>query len=576
MVKVNWLNNLKVSQKLIFLITILLAALIGVGATGYYFLNQTNEALSKMYNEKLMAVEWLNENRIHARKIEADTFALMLTTNEKENQNLLAEINNRSKLFDENLLKYEKLPLTDKDRDGLKTVRADLLKYREVRRRVIELALQNKNAEAYNIYAQQGAGISLAFAKELRLLAEEAQKAAAKMNEDNKKQSEFVRNLFIGVITFMVVLGLILGLLIIKRVTKRLNDVVLFINILADGNFSQKVAAENMADLSEFGEVSRAINTMNNNIGSLIKQLASTSEQMAAASEELNASAEQSAQASNQIAVSVTEVAQGTDKQLNLVGETNTLVHKITNAIEQVAGNTEVVAASAEKTADTANNGEVAIKKAVSQMQTIEDKTNATASVIGELEGRSKQIGQIVEVISNIAAQTNLLALNAAIEAARAGEAGRGFAVVAEEVRKLAEQSQEAAKQITELINDVQTHTNSAVTFMNDSKKEVESGTQVVAIAGQNFETILAMVRDMTNQINEISAAVQEVTSGAQNVATAVDEIDEESKKSSEQTQTISAATEEQAASVEEIASASQHLAKMAESLQVAISKFKI
>lgn len=102
-------------------------------------------------------------------------------------------------------------------------------------------------------------------------------------------------------------------------------------------------------------------------------------------------------------------------------------------------------------------------------MQTIEDKTNATASVIGELEGRSKQIGQIVEVISNIAAQTNLLALNAAIEAARAGEAGRGFAVVAEEVRKLAEQSQEAAKQITELINDVQTHTNSAVTFMNDS-----------------------------------------------------------------------------------------------------------
>ena len=259
-----------------------------------------------------------------------------------------------------------------------------------------------------------------------------------------------------------------------------------------------------------------------------------------------------------------------------MVGETNTLVHKITNAIEQVAGNTEVVAASAEKTADTANNGEVAIKKAVSQMQTIEDKTNATASVIGELEGRSKQIGQIVEVISNIAAQTNLLALNAAIEAARAGEAGRGFAVVAEEVRKLAEQSQEAAKQITELINDVQTHTNSAVTFMNDSKKEVESGTQVVAIAGQNFETILAMVRDMTNQINEISAAVQEVTSGAQNVATAVEEIDEESKKSSEQTQTISAATEEQAASVEEIASASQHLAKMAESLQVAISKFKV
>ena len=98
----------------------------------------------------------------------------------------------------------------------------------------------------------------------------------------------------------------------------------------------------------------------------------------------------------------------------------------------------------------------------------------------------------------------NLLALNAAIEAARAGEAGRGFAVVAEEVRKLAEQSQEAAKQITALISEVQNQTNSAVTFMNDSKKEVESGTNVVTVAGQSFEAILAMVRDMTVQINQI------------------------------------------------------------------------
>lgn len=572
----NWLNNLKVSQKLTFLITILLAALIGIGGTGYYFLSQTNEALNKMYSEKLMAVDWLNENRVHARKIEADTFALMLTTNEKENQELVAEINNRSKLFDENLSKYEKLPLTNQEREGLKSVRVDSDKYREVRRKVLDLALLNKNAEAYALYDQQAKNISLEFAAELRKLAESAQKSADVMNQENQKQAGFVGNLFIALISLTTILGLVLGLLIIKRVTKRLNDVVLFINILASGDFSQKVSHENMDDRSEFGEVSRAINTMNSNIGNLIKRLASTSEQMAAASEELNASAEQSAQASNQIAISVTEVAQGTDKQLNLVGQTNDLVHQITSAIEQVAGNTEVVAISADKTANTANSGEVAIKKAVAQMQTIEEKTNATSQVIGALEGQSKQIGQIVEVISNIAAQTNLLALNAAIEAARAGEAGRGFAVVAEEVRKLAEQSQEAAKQITALISEVQNQTNSAVTFMNDSKKEVESGTNVVTVAGQSFEAILAMVRDMTVQINQISAAVQEVTSGAQNVATAVEEINDESKKAAEQTQTISAATEEQSASVEEIASASQHLAKMAEGLQVEIKKFKV
>ncbi|SDD69244.1 Methyl-accepting chemotaxis protein McpB [Sporomusa acidovorans DSM 3132] len=148
--------------------------------------------------------------------------------------------------------------------------------------------------------------------------------------------------------------------------------------------------------------------------------------------------------------------------------------------------------------------------------------------------------------------------------------------MVAEEVRKLAEQSQDAAKQITELISEVQAKTDSAVTYMNDGKKEVDTGTNVVSMAGQSFEEILTMIRNMTNQIHETSAAVQEITNGIQRVVNAVQDNEKESRKTAEQTQTISAATEEQSASVEEIASASQHLAKMAEELQQAIRKFKI
>ena len=116
-------------------------------------------------------------------------------------------------------------------------------------------------------------------------------------------------------------------------------------------------------------------------------------------------------------------------------------------------------------------------------MGVIEQKTNNTADVIGELESKSKQIGQIVSLISNIAEQTNLLALNAAIEAARAGQAGRGFAVVADEVRKLAEQSAHATKDITSLIAEVQFKTQSAVTFMNESKREVKIGSELVDLA---------------------------------------------------------------------------------------------
>lgn len=572
----NWLNNLKVAQKLALLISVLLIAVICVGGTGYYFLSKTNDAMNKMYSEKITQLELINDNRVYARRIEASLFSIMLATNEAEDKALLDSISENAKLFDANLTKFEQMPIDDKSKAEAKEMREILGKYRDVRTKVLALAAQNKNTEAYTMYNQDAKLLADAFIKKLIVLGEETKKSVEDMNKQNQKDYAFANMVFIVVIVSSILLGILLGILITKRITKRLNDVVIFMDTVAKGDFTREVSQQNLNDKSEFGTVSQAIATMNNNIKDLIRHLLNTSEQLAASSEELTASADQSAQASNQVAGSVTEVAQGAEKQLHLASNANNVVHQISDAISQVASNTEIVSNSAERTAITANNGEEAIKQAVNQMQIIEKKTNDTAVVIGELEEKSKQIGQIVDVISAISGQTNLLALNAAIEAARAGEAGRGFAVVAEEVRKLAEQSQDAAKQITELINEVQSKTDSAVTFMNDGKKEVDTGANVVSIAGQSFGEILTMVRDMTSQIHEISAAIEEITSGAQNVVHAVKDIDNESKKTSEQMQTISAATEEQSASVEEIASASQHLANMAEELQQAIRKFKI
>ncbi len=571
-----WLHNLKVSQKLALLISVLLVAVIGVGGTGYYFLSKTNDSLSKMYDEKLVAVALIIENTAHARKVEADVYAIMLTTDAKENQEILADIATRTKAFDANLALVEKMPLSNEIKSKMKTVRGDLDKYRTIRGRVLELAAQNKNTEAYALFNQEAKALTNTFTSELRDVADGIRKSAEEDNKQHKLEFSLATTLFGVIIAASVIFGVFLGVLIAKRIIKRLHDVVSYMEIVATGDFTREISAGNLQDQSEFGNVSRAVAAMNKSIRELIRQLSNTSEQLAASSEELTASAEQSAQASNQVAISVTEVAQGAEKQLQLANGANGVVTQISHAITQVAGNTETVAVAARKTADNANNGEQAIKQAVNQMKIIEKKTNDTANVIGDLEEKSKKIGQIVDVISAISGQTNLLALNAAIEAARAGEAGRGFAVVAEEVRKLAEQSQEAAKQITMLIDEVQAKTDSAVSFMNDGKKEVDIGANVVSAAGQSFEEILTMVRDMTNQIHEISAAIEEITSGTKNVVDSVQDIDRESRKSSEQTQTISAATEEQSASVEEIASASQHLANMAEELQKAINKFKI
>ena len=326
----------------------------------------------------------------------------------------------------------------------------------------------------------------------------------------------------------------------------------------------------------EIGRLGRAFEAMSENLRALIKKVGASTDQVAASAEELNASAEQSAQAAMQIAQVITEVAVGAEKQQKAVEHTAATVEQMSAGIRQIADNTEKVASASANSAEIAATGSKSIEKSIGQMNIIEKTVTKSAEVVAKLGERSKEIGHIVEVISGIAGQTNLLALNAAIEAARAGEQGRGFAVVAEEVRKLAEQSQEAAKQIADLIGEIRLDTDQAVAAMHEGTREVRTGAEVVTHAGQAFQDIFGAVNAVSRQIGEISGSIQELAGGSQQIVKAVQDIDAVSKETSSQTQTVSAATQEQSATMQEIAASSQALAKMAEELITAVNKFRL
>jgi methyl-accepting chemotaxis protein len=369
-------------------------------------------------------------------------------------------------------------------------------------------------------------------------------------------------------------LGILIGFFAARSITKPIRKMVAFCEETANGDLRE--IKRDYTSKDEIGQLADALVRMRDNLRGLIKQVGGTTDQVAASSEELTASAEQSAQAVNQIAQVIVEVAGGAEKQLKAVDHTSSVVGQMSAGVQQIAANASTVAGTSAKTADAAKEGGKAVEKAISQMGHIEETVSRSAAVVSKLGERSKEIGQIVDTISGIAGQTNLLALNAAIEAARAGEQGRGFAVVAEEVRKLAEQSQEAAKMIASLIAEIQKDTDSAVVAMTEGTKEVRLGTEVVNNAGKSFHEISGLVGDVANQVSEISAAIEELASGSQQIVTAVREIDIVSKGAVSQTQTVSAATEEQSATMEEIASSSQALAKMAEELTQAVSKFRV
>ena len=344
--------------------------------------------------------------------------------------------------------------------------------------------------------------------------------------------------------------------------------------LLAQGDFRHRESKVKTED--EIGQLAQGFLAMRTNLQTLVSKVQSQTDQVAAASEELTASAEQSAQAANQVAQTITDVANGSEKQLKAVDNARAVVEGMSAGIEQVSANANEISGTAAKSAGAAQEGSQAVSKAVSQMGTIEQTVTASAKVVAKLGERSKEIGQIVATISGIAGQTNLLALNAAIEAARAGEQGRGFAVVAEEVRKLAEQSETAAKQIAGLIGEIQQDTDSAVIAMDAGTKEVRIGAAVVDVAGKSFNDIFRAINDISGQMREISAAMEDLASGSQQIVTSVRDIDAISKEIAEESQTVSAATQEQSATTQEIASSSHALARMAEELSSAVSKFKV
>lgn len=382
----------------------------------------------------------------------------------------------------------------------------------------------------------------------------------------------------------------------------------------------------------DLGQVAITFNIFIEKLQRVVMKVIESIESVAQTGDQLSGNAEEVAKASQTVALSIEEMVKGTMDKLNAVGGTREIMEQFTASINQiargaqeqathvnqtsqaiggmavgiqeVATNAQSVLNAAGDAAVVARKGEEAVELTITGMEKIKNTVYDSAVRIKELGEHSQKIGEIIQVIDDIAEQTNLLALNAAIEAARAGEHGKGFAVVADEVRKLAERSGKATKEIAELIINIQKGTGNAVNAMEHGTREVEEGVRLAHDAGTALEEIMKTVELTLSQIKSISDAAQRMSESSLEVVTAVDnvaaiteqnsastqemaagsdsamlsieKISQLTKESAQHSENISVSVEEMAASTEDIAMAAQNLANMAHELRQLVEGFTI
>jgi methyl-accepting chemotaxis protein len=298
----------------------------------------------------------------------------------------------------------------------------------------------------------------------------------------------------------------------------------------------------------EIVSLGESVDAMASQVSNVIGRIAESSAQLASASEQLSASS--------------TQIAEGADRQSGQTAQVATAMEEMNATVIEVAKNSQQVSESARSAQHIALDGGKVVEQAISAMQEVSESTEVTADTIKKLGRSSEEIGTIVSVINDIADQTNLLALNAAIEAARAGEQGRGFAVVADEVRKLAERTTKATKEISGMINTIQSETGKAVDAMAEGTQKVENGVTLANQAGDALKQIVTGVENVTDMISHIATSAEEQSSTTDEISRNMDSIAEVAKSN------VSA--------IGEVANATNEMARLASELKDLVANFKI
>lgn len=544
-----------------------------IGYIGYSYNNQMMKVFDDIYFNNSLSVQYLEAMQAESRTGEAITNELLYAPIQNK-QPLLQELENTTNKVQTSMKDFEALATSPYEKERMPKLHEVMNNYMQIRDKAISLAKNGDTEGAYTYFSQNGQPLLDSYNQILEeLVTFNTQEAQSTIQADMKNMKAMIRDLILFPLIALL-LSLLIGYLISQMIARPLTEMMSKVKEVASGNLS--VEELSISSKDEMGQLAGAFNMMLTNLKNLVLNISKASTQLSGASQELSAITEENASASDQISSVLSQVASTAEQETHSTERITGTINQMSGQMETIAKDCRALLSIAEETTDQFQHGQDAIARAVHQMEEIGNESARVQELIYILQQRSSEIGEFVEIITAISAQTNLLALNAAIEAARAGEEGRGFAVVAEEVRKLAEQSKEAAQKIVNVIQDNHASLEQVVVANTAEAEKINDGINDVKKAGHLFGVLKDLVQKNAQSASQIDTYVQEVAVHSQGVDEVIREINTLSHDTTERIQALTATMEEQTASMEEVASASQDLANTSQDLVQSTGHLKI
>lgn len=535
-----------IRAKLIASIVLLSVTAVMIGGVGLYNLSQTNDRMSYMAKVAVKRLVYTSAAEVEALKIYRYQKNHILEDSGDKMSSWESAIADSDVRLKKALDEWESVA-SEEGKKELAQFRIHYAEFMRTNAKVLQLSRAHKTAEARATSSTEARELYNQLDEHLT----KAQSLAEAFMDQQTRESDVLYSrtkwIMLGISIIGLGLSFSFGFFMVQQTLRRMHQVSEYLKDVAEGegDLTKRIKVEGNDELDA---LSGHFNNFMEKLHEVISQVAASTEHIASASEEISSSA--------------TQVAQSAETQKDQTSQVATAMQEMSSTVTQVSDNSRQASDNAKEAGDLARSGGTVVSQTVEVIKSVADATRDTSTKIEELGRSSDQIGQIIGVIDDIADQTNLLALNAAIEAARAGEQGRGFAVVADEVRKLAERTTQATKEIAQMIKTIQDETKKAVSAMQSGTDKVDAGVESAREAGAALEKIIQSADSVQDMVTHIATAATQQASATEQVNSNMEQIAKMVQQSS--------------IGAQESARACQDLSNLALDLQQLVGRFKL